>query len=871
MGQVYRATDAKLKRQVAIKVLPPSLAVDADRLARFQREAEVLASLNHPNIAAIYGLEESGGMTALVMELVEGDDLSQRLRRGAIPLDEALPIATQIAEALEAAHGQGIIHRDLKPANIMLRSDGTVKVLDFGLAKSLEQSPLPGDLTQSPTVLSPTPTLAGVLLGTAAYMSPEQARGKAVDKRTDVWAFGCVLFEMLTAQKPFESETLTDTVAAIVKNEPDWRALPHGTPERIRSLIMRCLRKDSAQRLRDIADGRFQIEEVLNDPGPVTRVVPPARTYLGWAPWIAATLFLGTTLFFATRSSTSLSRDAISLPVFPPENAEFSARINTTLNVPSFALSPDGHALVFSAETPGARPMLWLRSLDYVDARQLAGTENAEDPFWSPDSRWIGFFADGTLKKVPAAGGAVQVITQTRNDFRGATWGTRDQILFAGGVEGIVSVNAAGGPITPVTVVDKSLREDTHRNPSFLPDGEHFLYSVIGNSDQSGVHVGSLDGKTKRLLVHVLTSAVYAPPGYLLFVDGDSLLGQVFAADRLELKGRPVFVATHAGRSTSFLSGVSASLTGTIAYAPPIAQNGQLAWIDRRGNPLGSLGTPEGDYTDFRLSPDETRLAASLGDPKANVVDIRITDLARGSTSRVVSEGGAVTAAAVWSPDGNRLIFRSNRTGVIKLYERSAAGGGVDRPVLSRDAELPDQPSLVATDWSPDVRQLIASAETFGTGNDLWLVPVGNEAKPAKFIASPAEEMHGNFSPDGRLVAYTSNESGKFETYVETVPRSDRKWPVSTNGGYEPRWRANGREIYYLSEDRQLMAVPVGAGPSFGIPNPLFQTRVPAGITAYRTHYVASRDGQRFLVNMASDAPASHITVVLNWTALLKK
>jgi eukaryotic-like serine/threonine-protein kinase len=489
------------------------------------------------------------------------------------------------------------------------------------------------------------------------------------------------------------------------------------------------------------------------------------------------------------------------------------------------------------------------------------------DPFWSPDSRWLGFVADGTLKKIPAAGGTVQVIVnQAVNDFRGATWGARDTVLIASGVGGIVSMNAAGGTLTPVTVVDTSLRENTHRNPSFLPDGHHFLYSVIGNSDKSGVYVGSLDGRTKKLLLHVPTSAVYALPGYLLFVDGDTLRGQAFDADRLELKGQPVFVADRVGRSTSFMSAVSASVTGSIAYAPPLIQKGRLTWIDARGNRLGSPVTPEGDYTDFRLSPDQTRLAASLADPKTNVVDIWITDLARGSSSRLVS-GGAVTAAAVWSPDGTRLAFRSNRTGAIDLYERSAAGGGADRPLLPQDANR--AAGLITTDWSPDGQQLIGVAPTLASGYDLWLFPLGNGAKPAKFISSPGSEMHGNFSPDGRLVAYTSNESGRFEIYVETIPRTDRKWPVSTNGGYEPRWRADGREIYYLSDDRTLMAVAVGAGPSFGIPQPLFQTHVPPGVTSLRTHYVPSRDGQRFLVNVATDTVASPITVVLNWPALL--
>jgi dipeptidyl aminopeptidase/acylaminoacyl peptidase len=366
---------------------------------------------------------------------------------------------------------------------------------------------------------------------------------------------------------------------------------------------------------------------------------------------------------------------------------------------------------------------------------------------------------------------------------------------------------------------------------------------------------------------------VYAPPGFLLFVDGDTLLSQAFDAERLELKGQPFLVAEHVGRNSAFMSAVSASQTGTIAYAGTIAQNGHLAWMDRTGTPLGSPVTPEGDYADFRLSPDETRLAASLVDPKTNSVEIWLTDLTRSSSSRLAS-GGLVTASALWSPDGTRLTFRTNRNGIVEFYERSAAGGGTDRPTLSAEAygaaQIPSV-SLIPTDWSPDGRQIIFSAPTPESGTDLWLLSLGQETKPAKFVDSPGDQMHGNFSPDGRLVAYTSNESGKFEVYVETVPRSDRKWPISTSGGYEPRWRPDGREIYYLSEDRKLMTVPVGAGPSFGIPKPLFQTRVPTGVIANRTHYVPSRDGQRFLVNMALEAVPSAITVVVNWTATLKK
>jgi serine/threonine protein kinase/Tol biopolymer transport system component len=874
MGEVYRARDTKLKRDVAIKVLPEVFSQDPDRLARFEREAEVLATLNHSNIAAIYGLEESNGVQALVLELVEGPTLADRIAQAPMPLDDVLPIARQIAQALEAAHARGIIHRDLKPANIKLRPDGTVKVLDFGLAKAFDKRPLAGDLTQSPTLLSPSPTLAGVILGTATYMSPEQARGKAVDTRTDVWAFGCVMFEMLTGTKPFDGDTLADIVAAIVKNDPDWWALPAGTPRSVRSLVGRCLRKDPAERLHDIADARFQIEDAMNDPGGSAAKVLPARNRREWAAWIAAVLFLGAALFFAVRPAIESSTpDPISFTVFPPENVAFSAAINTTVNVPSLAISPDGRALVFSAAAPGASPVLWLRSMDRVGARPLAGTENAQDPLWSPDNRWIGFFADGKLKKVPAAGGAVQVITETATDFRGGTWGLDDTILFASGTGPILAVNAAGGKSTPVTNIDASRHEGAHRNPQFLPDGRHFLYTILGSGPEvTGVYLGSLDGKTKTLLIPVRASAVYAPPGFLLFVDGSTLLGQGFDANRLELRGQPFLIAEHVGRNSTSMSAVSASRSGAIAYADIISRNGSLTWIGRDGHPLGSGGIPEGDYTDFRLSPDETRLAVSLVDPRNNTVEIWLTDLSRSSTSRLAA-GGVVTSSALWSPDSTRLMFRSNRTGVIEFYERSAAGGGNDRLVLSaetyRAAAQIQALNLVLTDWSPDGRQIIFTAPALASGNDLWVLPLGG--KPEKVIASPGEQIHGNFSPDGRLVAYTSNESGKFEVYVETIPPSDRKWPVSTNGGYEPRWRSDGREIYYLSADRKLMTVPVGAGPSFGIPKTLFQTRVPAEVISTRTHYVPSRDGQRFLVNTALDAAASPITVVLNWTATLQK
>jgi Tol biopolymer transport system component/tRNA A-37 threonylcarbamoyl transferase component Bud32 len=872
MGVVVRARDTKLQRDVALKLLPDHFADDLERLARFQREAQVLASLNHPNIAQIYGLEDSTRQTCIVMELVDGETLQERLKHGAMQIGEALPIAKQIAEALEAAHEKEIVHRDLKPANIKITEDGKVKVLDFGLAKIRESFSATPDLSQSPTLMT---AATGVILGTAAYMSPEHAKGRESDRTTDVWAFGCVLYEMLTGQPAFTGETVTDILARVVTSDPDWAALPASVPHEIRQVLKRCLRKDRKQRFHDICDVRIEIEEALNEPVRSEAAEVPTRTIGAWSGWIVATLCLGAALFFALRSPVNApSADLISFSVLPPEKTAFSAAINTTVNVPEFALSPDGRALVFSAQAPGAKPTLWVRSMDQVTVRELAGTEDAQDPFWSPDGRWIGFFAAGKVKKIPAAGGPVQVVAEAGTDFRGGTWGPEDTILFVSGIGELLRVNSAGGKTTPVTTINTSHNVETNRTPHFLPDGNHFLYSIqAGMAEQTGVYVGSLDGRTKKLLIHVATSAVYVPPGYLLFVDGDTLLAQGFDVERLEVKGQPFVVAERVGRNSALMSAVSASATGTIGYAGAISQNGRLTWMDRSGNPIGWIVTPEGDYTDFRLSPDERHLATSLVDPKTLSIEIWLADLVRNNTSRFAF-GGMINASVLWSPDGGRIAFRALHSGLMEFFQRSAAGGGNDQPVLQAEAYRTAQilsNNLIPTDWSPDGRRIIFSAPSPASGNDLWLLPLAEDGKPAKFIASPAEEMQGSFSPDGHLVAYTSNESGKFEVYVETFPRSDRRAKISTTGGYEPRWRADGGELYYLSEDRKLMAVSVGPGPSFGVPKPLFQTRVAPGVTANRTHYVPSRDGQRFIVNQSSEAAPNPITVVLNWTASLNK
>jgi Tol biopolymer transport system component/predicted Ser/Thr protein kinase len=820
MGEVYKARDTRLNRVVAIKVSKEKFS------DRFTREARAVAALNHPNICQLYDV----GPDYLVMEYIEGTALKWPL-----PLDQAMKYAGQICDALDAAHKKGITHRDLKPANILVTKAG-VKLLDFGLAR----------ISASP---DDTLTMAEGVMGTPAYMAPEQWEGKPGDSRSDIYALGCVLYEIITGKRVSPQERATVE------------------PPAIDHVIKRCLEKDPDDRWQSVRDLLHAIEL------PTASAMQKRNPWRERAVWMAATVMsLAAVVWFSfKRGSAPVFSEAVSFAVYPPQGTAYSPTPNTTVSVPQFALSPDGSTLAFVASGAGAPPLLWLRPLAEVTAHQLPGTENARDPFWSPDSHWLGFYADGKIKKVPAAGGAVQVVAEALSDFRGGTWGPDSTILFGYGNESISRVGAAGGSINPLSTPDAPA-ENQVNFPDFLSDGRHFIYRIAGVSDRTGVYAGSLKDHSKKLLLHGFSSAVFAPPGYLLFVNGDTLMGQAFDADRLEVRGQPFFFAEHAGHSTPGSSAVTASGTGTIAYAGTLLVNGRLTWFDRGGKPLDSAG-PEGDYVDFRLSRDERSVAAALVDPKAGTVDIWITDLVRGNTSRF-SSGGLPIANPAWSRDGTRLIYRRNRSGGNEFVRRSAGGGGTEELLLSLETERAQMrgANIVPTDWSPDGQTIIFLVSSPDTGNDLWILPLSGDKKPFKFVATPAEEMQGNFSPDGHFVAYTSNESGRFEVYVETFPRSDRKWPVSTSGGYEPRWRADGREIYYLSEDRKLMAVSVGNGPSFGVPVTLFQTRVPPGVSANRTHYDVSRDGKRFLVNTQNSDPApTPITVVLNWTAGLKK
>jgi eukaryotic-like serine/threonine-protein kinase len=871
MGEVYRARDTRLKRDVALKILPQSFASDAERLARFQREAEVLASLNHPNIAAIHGLEESNGIKALVMELVEGPTLADRISQGPIPLDEALPLARQIAEALEAAHERGIIHRDLKPANIKLRSDGVVKVLDFGLAKALDSTPAAIDISHSPTITSPAMmTGVGVLLGTAAYMSPEQTRGKAVDKRSDIWAFGCVLYEMLTGQRAFGGEDVTDTLAAVVRAEPAWDALPEGVSPSVRVILHRCLQKDPKRRLRDIGDAGLEIEEALAAPDVETAAAATApalgrRERLAWgvaAVAIGAAVVAGALAF--VRAAPEPDSRVYRSSILPPAGASLAA-----LPFQRFALSPDGRRLAFAAATGGGLNQLWVQSLDGLTPQSLPGTEGAATPFWSPDSRFIGFYAVGRLKTIDASGGPPLTVAEVGTGNPGATWNRDNVILFSGTGEGsaIRRVSASGGSVSAVTTVDKTNGEIQHWAPVFLPDGRHFLYVAIGTNSGgptavNGIYVAALDSNERKLLVAGGASPKYAQ-GYLLFLREQTLMAQAFDVDRLELTGDPVAIAEQVaiGGLSGRMGALTASENGVLAYQRATGGDlSQLAWFDRGGKPLGVVGD-RGDYGDLELSPDGERAAVSFAVGDGNY-DIWLFDLARGLRTRFTFDP-STDVNPIWSPDGAHVAFSSNRRGGGHLYQKASSGVGTE-DVIQADPSAVEAP----LGWSSDGQSILYARTTAaGVGSfDLWVLPLIGDRKPRPFTQTLFNETVGAFSPDGRLVAYVSSESGRNEVYVTPFPAPRGKWQISTTGGNWPRWRRDGRELFYLAPDNRLMAAEVnGAGSGFevGAVRPLFQTQ--ARINR-RFMYDVSADGQRFLINTLVEQVVQPITLVVNWT-----
>jgi len=883
MGEVYRARDSKLGRDVALKVLPQAFARDADRMARFQREAKVLASLNHPNIATIHGLEDSGSTHALVMELVDGPTLADRIRQGPIPVDEALKIARQICDALEYAHERGIVHRDLKPANVKVTADDAVKVLDFGLAKALEGDASSIDISTSPT-LSRLATMQGVLLGTAAYMSPEQAKGKTVDRRADIWAFGCVLYEMLTGKQTFTGETVTDTLAAVIRAEPDWSLLPAQTPIRVRVLLQRCLQKDAKQRLRDIGDARISLDEVISGaPDPAFAGTPQAAAPL-WRralPWtIAGLLFVALTpiAFIHFREK----------PRAPAEPVRFEISQSTRGAGTLFALSPDGRQLAFAAAGPDGVLSLWVRPLDSLEARRLdnSGSPQLTSLFWSPDSRFIVFGDGGKLKKIDASGGAPETLCEINGIVLGGAW-NRDGVIIFGTVNaGLMRVSANGGPASPLTTLDSSRGEILHDFPVFLPDGRHFIYhrnsSKPGNS---GAFVGSLDAKAdeqgSKEILPTEYDTIYAPPsdagsGQLLFVRDGALMAQPFDAQRLELSGEPITVATHVATFRNYGYFAVSNNDVLVFKSGGGAGPFQPTWFDRQGNILGTVGEPS-DFTSLDISPDGKQAAVSRLDSNTALA-LWLLDFSRGTSERFTF-GSADASAGIWSPDANRIVFRSNHGGIYDLYQKPASGA---RDARDEELLLRTDGSKYPTSFSRDGRFLLYTTQEPKTEKgELWVLPLEGDKKPFLFLRTEFNDDFGRFSPNGRLVAYQSDKSGRNEIYVRTfTPDSPSaasdtggKWLISTAGGANPRWGEDGKELYYVGADGKLMAVDIVTNPVFqaGVPKALFQTPLPP-TSAAREPWAATPDGKRFLLL----APAGQIgqasfTVVLNWQAALKK
>jgi serine/threonine protein kinase len=851
MGEVYRATDPKLKREVAIKILPDESSQDLDRVNRFQREAEVLASLNHPNIAAIYDLQEVNGLRYLVLELVGGETLAERIQRGAIPIEETLNIAKSICEGLEAAHERGVVHRDLKPANVKFTPEGNVKVLDFGLAKASETSPTDSRMSNSPTMTA-LATNAGIILGTAAYMSPEQAKGLAADPRSDIFSFGCVLYEMLTGRQPFQGDAIADVLASVLAREPDLKMLPANLNPRLLQLLQRTLAKNPKRRFHAIADVRFEIEEALNAPTPVALPTATSRQKprLAWIVALAAAAVL---------------IDALAIPAVRHLRETSPSEMRVEINTPAtpvpleFALSPDGRYIVFVASGNGLQ-RLWLRALDKTEAQAMAGTEGADYPFWSPDSRSIGFFATRKLKRIDIAGGSPQTLADSPVSNRGGTWNADGVILFSASLQSpLLRISASGGEPVAATRLDPPRRFD-HRNPQFLPDGRHFLFYAFGTPEASGIYLGSLNGEEPKRLAAADTAAAYLAPEMIVFVRGTALMAQHLDLNRGELTGDPMIVADPVG-STGGSSGGFSSVSGRIAYRSGAGVIRQLKWYDWTGKVVGEAGELDSSYMLYpELSPNGRQVAIMRGIQNNN--DIWLMDLLRGGMTRFTFDP-ANDVAALWSPDGMRIAFQSNRKGPYDLFLKPSSGTVTEELLL----ETPNNKFL--QDWSKDGRFLLYAEADPKTDRDLWALPVtGGDRKPMVVVKTPFEESNGQFSPDGRWVAYETNESGQFQVVVQPFSMPSSKWPVSTGGGTQPRWSADGKELYFIAPDEKLMAVSVTtAGTTFaaGTPVALFAAPLAPGGATNKQQYAVSRDG-RFLLNQPTEAStATPITLILNW------
>jgi serine/threonine protein kinase/Tol biopolymer transport system component len=857
MGVVYRAHDTKLGRDVAIKALPDAFANDSDRLQRFQREAQVLASLNHPNIAHIYGLEESEKTRCIVMELVEGETLQERLKHGPIPVDEALPIAKQIAEALEAAHEKGIIHRDLKPANIKLSPDGTIKVLDFGLAKAFQE--------QRTAVLSNSPTLMegsipGAILGTVSYMSPEQAKGKETDRTTDIWAFGCVFYEMLTGRAAFEGETAAEILAEIFKTDPAWEQLPGYTPESIRRLLRRCLQRDRKQRLQSIGDARIEIKEASDSPNDAMPRVSRRRERLLWAvvAVLSSALILALAVTIRHLREAPIQLNSVEFLISAPEGGAFPVFAGS----PILSVSPDGQHVAFEAtQIQTGRRMIWIRDLNSANIRVLPGTEDLAGtgpPFWSPDSRFLAFVAGGKLKKIAISGGLPSILCDAPQAGSG-TWNSQGTIILSRGGS-LVKVNSNGGNVAGAAV-NKNSPDEVDTAPTFLPDQTHFLYTARAMGDLQGwrILVGSVSSSESKSVGISEAKTAYSQ-GHLFFIRSGSLVAQQFDPDRFVLSGEEVPIDSNVNYdSTTGQASFSVSGSGVLAFGKIDRAATELTWFDRKGSRLGKVG-PVGEYGNVALSRDGNYVVVDRQQgAQSRSRDLWMHDLVRGTETRLTFDARD-DSDAVWSPDSKTIAFGANSPSVAAIYIRPANGGSSEEQVAS----FPGKRIVYPRDWSLDGRFIICTIFP----SDIWAVPTFGDRKPFPVLHSQFTVGEPRLSPNGEWIAYQSNETGTQQLYVQPFPSMSSKWSISTTGGTQPRWRADGKELFYLAGDGNMMAVPIISDTPFqaGIPQALFHTGLESfGGAGGLEHYAVSADGQKFLMNVPAGVEAPPITVIVNW------
>ncbi len=855
MGVVYKAEDGRLRRTVALKFLPPQVLEDRER---FLREAQAAASLNHTNICTVFEVDPEHDF--IVMEFIAGGSVRERIAERPLPLGVAIDIAIQVCQGLHAAHDKRVVHRDIKPANLMLTSDGQVKITDFGLAQI-------GDRTRL--------TRTGTTLGTAAYMSPEQACGQPTHRQTDMWSLGVVLYEMLTGRLPFRGDSEQAVSSAILHTDPEpVTAQRSGIPLEVDRIIAKLLAKDPSERYphaEDLLVDLLAVRKKVKSPLSMSAILNARATY--WRP-VALVVLAGLILAAAALAIPAVrrllvpepgARSAIRFSIAPPAGSTLEG---------SIAVAPDGSRIAMIATTAAGDRMVLVRRLDSMEARTLPGTEGALHPFWSPDGRFLAFFADGKLKRIRVDGGPPQALADVF-DARGGSWNRDGVIVFAPNVgDRIYQIHESGGTPEPVTTLEPARQESSHQWPSFLPDGRHFLYLAWSErADGRGVYLGSLDGRTRRRLVGAdwFVSYAHGPRqrGYLLFLRGHNLMAQRFDAGRFTLSGEPAVIGEVAwvDLTTPGLAAFSASANGVLAYRSGAARSTQLTWVDRSGRPLGVVTAP-GAYRDPWLSPDARKVVTGKLDPETGTYDVWLYDLDRETGSRF-SFHASDDGFPIWSPEGGRIVFASRRNGPSSLFEKASGGAGIDSPLLSAEA------STYPTDWSPDGRQILFAKWDPKTKWDLWMLPLSGARKPVPCLQNEFDSFQAvafpGSGPTQYWIAYTSNESGRYEVYVESYPATSAgtggKWQISRSGGAQPRWSRDGRELFFLAPDRTLMSVPVRTGAAFsaGIPRPLFRMRA-TGLVDCRNHYVVHPDGQRFLVNaLVEEGDASPISVVVNW------